>query len=155
MSVADTVEHITPALVLAAFRRTDLPASQLAVQPPDGRTLVNFETNFYTEQEPFTRQVRLLGQRVDLKIWPSQFSWVFGDGDQLTSQSAGAPYPDLLITHDYRAEGGVSPRVDTTYAAQFRVNGGPWRDVDGTVTIAGSPTRLQVLTASPVLVGYH
>ena len=49
----------------------------------------------------------------------------------------------------------MSPRVDTTYAAQFRVNGGPWRDVDGTVTIPGSPTRLQVVTASPVLVGYR
>ena len=148
------VPVVTSGAVLRALRRIELPQSVLAVQPPDGRTLVNFETNFYTEQAPFTRRVRLLGQRVDLKIWPSQFSWVFGDGDRLTSQSAGAPYPDLLITHDYRTEGGVSPRVDTTYAAQFRVNGGPWRDVDGTVTIPGSPTRLQVVTASPVLVGY-
>ncbi|MFC4782897.1 hypothetical protein ACT8ZV_00350 [Nocardioides sp. MAHUQ-72] len=125
------------------------------VQPPGGETLVNFETNFYTEQQPFTRTVRLLGQRVDLKIWPSQFRWVFGDGDELASESAGAPYPHLEITHDYRAKGGVSPRVDTTYAAEFRVNGGPWRDVDGTVTIPGAPERLRVRTATPVLVGYR
>ena len=111
------------------------------VQPPGGETLVNFDTNFYTEQGSFTRRVRLLGQRVDLKIWPSQYQWVFGDGASLASESAGAPYPDLQITHDYRRKGGVSPRVDTTYSAQFSVNGGPWRDVDGTVTIPGAAGR--------------
>ena len=69
--------------------------------------------------------MRLLGRQVDLRIWPSQFRWVFGDGGELASASAGAPYPDLLVTHSYLQKGGVSPRVDTTYAAQFRVDGGP------------------------------
>jgi hypothetical protein len=80
---------------------------------------------------------------------------VFGDGESLASASAGAPYPDLEITHAYRTKGGVNPRVDTTYAAEFRVNGGPWRDVNGTVTIPGAPVPLRVVTAKPVLVGYH
>ena len=31
---------------------------------------------------------------------------------------------------------------------------GPWRDVPGSVTIAGPPVDLQVLTATPTLVGY-
>ena len=48
----------------------------------------------------------------------------------------------------------MSPSVDTTYTAAFRVNGGPWRDVPGSVTIAGPPVDLQVLTATPTLVGY-
>lgn len=146
---------VTPDLVGRAFRRLPLPASELEVQPPDGQTLVNFDTNFFTRQGQFTRTVRLLGQRVDLKIWPSQYRWVFGDGESLASEGAGAPYPDLQITHDYRSKGGVSPRVDTTYSAQFRVNGGAWRDVDGTVTIPGAPVQLRVRTATPVLVGYH
>lgn len=146
--------QITNALVLRALRRIDLPQSELSVQPTNGRTLVNFDTNFYTEQGPFTRTVRLLGQRVELRIWPSQYRWVFGDGDDLASESAGAPYPHLLVTHDYRRAGSVSPRVDTTYAARFRVNGGPWRDVDGTVTIPGDPVGLDVVEAGPVLVGY-
>ena len=149
------VPTVTPGLVARAFRNVPLPASQLAVQPPDGRTLVNFDTNFYTEQGSFTRRLLLLGQAVELRIWPSQYSWVFGDGESLTSASAGSPYPDLEITHAYRTKGGVSPRVDTTYAAQFRVNGGPWRDVNGTVTIPGAPVPLRVVTAKPVLVGYH
>lgn len=35
---------ITGGLVLTAFRRIPLPASPLIIQPPDGRTLVNFLT---------------------------------------------------------------------------------------------------------------
>ena len=144
---------VTPGLVARAFRTIDLPVSELIIQPPHGRTLVNFDTNFYTEQPAFDRTVPLLGKQVDLRIWPSQFRWVFGDGAELPSTSPGAPYPDLLITHNYLQKGGVSPRVDTTYAARFRVDGGPWRDVDGTVTVPGEPVQLEVITARPVLVG--
>ena len=143
---------VTPGLVARALRTIDLPPSELQIQPPHGRTLVNFDTNFYTEQPAFDRTVRLLGRQVDLHIWPSQFRWVFGDGAELPSTSAGAPYPHLLITHSYLQKGGVSPRVDTTYAASFRVDGGSWRGVDGTVTIPGEPVPLEVVTARPVLV---
>ncbi len=146
---------LTPGMVAQAFRSIDLPASELAVQPPNGRTLVNFATNFYTEQGSFSREVRLLGQRVELRIRPSRFAWQFGDGRSLATAEPGAPYPDLEVTHEYLVKGGVSPSVDTTYAARFRVNGGAWRDVDGTVTIAGEPVGLEVLTATPELVGYR
>lgn len=92
---------------------------------------------------------------MDLHIWPSRFDWRFGDGASMTTTRAGSAYPDLDITHDYLRAASVSPQVDTTYAAQFRVDGGAWRDVPGTVTIAGNPVDLQVLTARPELVGYE
>ncbi|MCW2854108.1 MAG: hypothetical protein JWM84_3772 [Nocardioides sp.] len=139
----------------AAFRELALPPSQLVVQPPDGRTLVNFATNFYTESEPFTRTITLLGQQVDLRIRPSAFGWRFGDGERLTSTSAGSPYPRLEITHSYQDRGGVRPAVDTTYSADWRVNGGAWQPVNGTVTIPGAPVALDVVEASPTLVGYR
>jgi hypothetical protein len=147
------VPTVTPGMVARAFRTIDLPPSELQIQPPNGRTLVNFDTNFYTEQPGFDRTLTLLGRRVDLRIWPSQFRWVFGDGAELPSTSAGAPYPNLVITHNYLQRGGVTPRVDTTYSAEFRVDGGAWREVAGTVTIPGSPVQLDVVTARPVLVG--
>jgi hypothetical protein len=45
----DAVEEVatptvTPGMVAAAFRRIPLPESELNVQPPNGRTLVNFDT---------------------------------------------------------------------------------------------------------------
>jgi hypothetical protein len=146
-------EYVTPGLVAAAFREIPLPASELRVQPANGRTLVNFATNFYTETAPFDRTVTLLGQQVDLRIVPSEFAWRFGDGEVLTTEDAGAPYPDLRVTHDYRRQGPVRPAVDTTYTATYRVNGGPWAAVPGSVTIPGDTVSLQVLTASPLLVG--
>ncbi len=151
----EPVEMVTPATVSAAFRRVSLPAARLEVQPPNGRTLVNFATNFYTEREEFTRNVRLLGQRVQLRITPAQFTWHFDDGKTVTTSTPGAPYPKLEITHDYLEKGGVSPRVDTTYTAVFRVDGGAWQPVPGSVTITGEPVALEIVEASPLLVGYN
>ena len=57
------------------------------------------------------------------------------------------------MTHRYLEKGRVAPSVDTTYTATFRVNGGPWHDVrlgnDRWCSV-----DLQVLTATPTLVGY-
>jgi len=47
----------------------------------------------------------------------------------------------------------VAAGVDATYAAEVRVDGGAWQPVAGTVTIAGTPQALRVVTARPVLVG--
>jgi hypothetical protein len=152
---ADDAPDVTPGMVAAAFARIPLPASELDVQPPNGRTLVNFDTNFFTTTQPFDTAVTLLGQRVDLHIVPSAFGWRFGDGESVTTDEPGSPYPELDVTHSYLRKGQVAPSVDTTYTATFRVNGGPWRDVPGSVTIPGAPVALQVLTATPVLVGYE
>ena len=150
----DVEALLTPDVVAAAFRVMALPAATIKVEPPNGRTLVNFDTNFYTEIQPQDRTITLLGQQVGLHIVPSQFGWRFGDGEALTTDQPGAPYPHLDVTHSYLRKGAVAPSVDTTYTAQFRVNGGPWRDVPGSVTIAGATVDLQVLTATPTLVGY-
>ena len=66
---------------------------------------MNFETNFYTERDEFTRAVTLLGRRVELRIWPASFGWRFGDGHQRTT-TPGAAYPDLEITHEYLERAG-------------------------------------------------
>ncbi|MDO9496219.1 MAG: hypothetical protein Q7J48_11010, partial [Nocardioides sp.] len=100
------------------------------------------------------RTIRLFGQRVDLRIRPSSFEWHFGDGASLATESAGSPYPHLEITHNYATKGQVGPSVDTTYEAEFRVNDGPWGPVPGTVTIAGDSVALDVVEATPTLVGY-
>jgi hypothetical protein len=146
--------EVTPGVAAAALRVIPLPAGVLEVQPPNGRTLVNFDTNFFTETQAFDRRVTLLGQRVDLHIVPSEFGWRFGDGQSLTTDEPGSPYPQLDVTHRYLRKGHVAPSVDTTYTATFRVNGGPWRDVPGSVTIPDAPVALEVLTATPTLVGY-
>ncbi len=121
------------------------------IQPPNGRTLVNFDTNFYTERPAFTRVVTLLGQRVTLRIEAASFTWHFGTGEARTTTTPGARYPRLLVTHRYQRTGDYRPRVDTTYTATFRVGGGAWRPVPGSVTITGPTVGLEAVEARPVL----
>jgi len=146
----------TPGMISAAFQTIDLPPSQLIIQPPNGRTLVNFATNFYTDNGPFdVPAFQLLGHTIELRVRPVTFAWHYGDGAIDETSEPGAAYPELQITHTYLQKGSVAPSVDTTYAATYRVDrAGPWLPVDGTVTIAGEPAQLQVLTATPTLVGY-
>lgn len=133
----------------------DLPASVLEIQPPGGRTLVNFETNFFTRSDQtLNRTVRLLGQRVDLRIEAHSYTWHFGDGETITTSKPGAPYPRLQITHNYLQTGRYGPALDTTWVADYRVNGGAWRPVPGSVTIEGAAAQLRAIEARPTLVGY-
>ncbi len=149
------VPEVTDGLVAEAFHRLPLPPSQLTIQPPGGRTLVNFETNFFTRSDQtLNRTVRLLGQRVDLRIEAHSYTWHFDDGNAITTSKPGAPYPRLQITHNYLQTGKYGPALDTTWVADYRVNGGSWRPVPGSVTIAGTPTNLRAIEARPTLVGY-
>ena len=146
---------ITPGMVLNEIRRIGLPTLQAYTQP-EGKTLVNFATIFYTQPQPFTRTVTILGQRVELEATPVQYTWHHGDGTSKTTVSPGAPYPSKEITHHYRdAHTTVTPRVDATYGARFRVNGGGWQDIDDTVTIQGPTSDLRVSEATAVLSGSY
>lgn len=148
----ETPPEVTGGDVVSAFASIPLPESPLNVEPSDGRTLVNFATNFYTVAEPFDRTVVLLGQRVDLHIVPARFLWNFGDGEQSATERPGSPYPRLDITHEYATADSFSVSVDTVYTATWRLNGGPWQPVDGTVTKDGTPQPLTAVTATPRLV---
>jgi hypothetical protein len=149
---------LTPDLVEHEFQRLAWPASPIVVQPPHGRTLVNFDTNFYTTNtRPTTQRVTLIGQRVTIEATPTQYTWHFGadtaDAD-LTTSDPGAPYPDLSVTYRYTHVGQVQPSVDTTYAGRYRVGNGAWQTIPATLTVPGAAVDLEVVSATPHLVGY-
>jgi len=145
--------QITPDLVRDALRDVGLPTLSVNTNPAD-KTLVNLATVFFARPSTVTKTLNLLGQAVLVEATPTVFVWHFGDGETVTTDSPGAPYPAMDVTHRYaHAEVTMHPSVDTTYTARFRVNGGAWQDVDGTVTIAGPPIDLRVAEATPVLSG--
>ncbi len=147
--------RVTPALVLREIERIGLPTLQAMTQP-EGRTLVNFDTIFYTEAQPFTASVTLLGRTVDIVAEPTAYTWHLGDGTTTTTSTPGAPYPSREITYRYSdARTTVRPRVDVTYSARFRVNGGAWQDIDETVTVAGPEGSLRVSEARGSLSGNY
>lgn len=139
--------------MLQEIKRVGLPALQIQVQPA-GETLVNFETIFYAEPQPFEREMTLLGQTVGVRATATNFAWSFGDGETTQTTTAGAPYPSKDIVHKYTdADVTVRPSVDVTYSAEFRVNGGNWQQIPETITISGPAADLQIREATAVLVG--
>ena len=153
-TIADAPQPtVTPGLVLQELRRIGLPALEAKTQP-DGKTLVNFETIFYAEPEPFARTLTLLGQRVQVEATASTYTWHHGDGTTASTADPGAPYPAKDVVHEYTdAHTTVSPRVDVTYTARFRVGNGAWQDIPETVTITGPGGDLRIAVATAVLSG--
>lgn len=145
--------QVTEAMILQAFRRIPLP-SLISHSQPANKTLINFDTIFFTQAQPLTRQVTLLGQGVRLEITPSRFEWVHGDGTTETTSTPGAPYPAKDIVYRYAdAHRTVAHRVVVTWSAEYSLNGGPLRPVNGTVTTNGPATPLRIAEASPALSG--
>lgn len=141
-------------LVIRAFATLDWPSSDLIVQPPDGKTLVNLETNFYTDNTKATDiPVKLIRSDVVVTAYPIAYRWHFGDGTTVTTESPGAPYPDLDVAHVYRKTDEVLVSVDTQYGdASFTVNGGPAESIPSTIWITGAEQELEIVEARPQLV---
>ncbi|MGI9085248.1 MAG: PKD domain-containing protein [Aeromicrobium sp.] len=128
-----------------------MPALELQIQP-DGNTLVNVDTIFYTDATVLRRTVALLGHSVRLEATPVRFTWVHGDGTSASTSKAGRPYPAKDVTHRYEQPGrNLSARVDTTYQVRYSVDGGGWAGLDETLTARGPATTLDVDEAAPVL----
>lgn len=144
---------ITPGLVLEALRRIDLPAATVHTNP-EHKTLVNLETVFYTDPTSFTRTLPMLGHQVEVESTSTRYAWNFGDGTHAASTTPGRAYPHKDLTHRYlHSHITAEPSVDVTYAARYRVDGGPWTPIPGTVTVPGDTIDLQIAEAVPVLSG--
>jgi hypothetical protein len=150
----DKVDQVDMAkLILREFKRIQWPSSELVVQPPGGKTLVNFETNFYTlNKQPISQDVTIAGRRVTIQAVPTTYTFHFGDEASTTTSSPGRPHPDLDVTHVYQHTGKVAVRLDTTYTGQYRIGGGGWVDIAETLTVPGADQGLQIVEAIPQLV---
>lgn len=152
-----------PGEVLKAFRKVELPASTISIQPPGGETLVNFKTILPTPAAQHQVTVHLDKVDIDvvLELTPSHFLWKHGDGSEQSSTIPGTAWTsgaDVdsagFITHVYTKKlTDAKVSVDTTWSARFMgPNDKDWRNVDGTVTKVGAPVSLAVLEATPQLV---
>ena len=140
-------------LIIRQFKRIAWPSSTLVVQPRGGRTLVNFETNFYTpDHRSIDQSVTVAEQSVVIRAVPVSYTYYFGDDDSTTTASPGSPHPDLEITHAYERTGDVVVRVDTTYAGEYRIGQGEWTSIPDTLTVEGAGQDLGIVEALPQLV---
>ena len=130
-----------------------LLAATVKIQPSSGRTLVNLDTIFSTENRSRTvTGIDILGRSVDLRLKAVAYRWFFGDGEATTTAYPGRPYPSKDVSHRYSARGVVAPRVDVTYTGKYRVDDGGWLDVPGDATVTGPTVLLTVVEARSELV---
>ena len=155
---------VTKRRVTEEFKAVGWPQADLVIQPPDGRTLVNFPTNFYTTlTDPQTETVDIFGHAVEIEATPASYTWHWAQpgesGDAASEQTTdpGAEYAkghELVVSYEYTdAEVTVHPSVDVTYTGRYRVDAGDWETIDETLTIAGTPVDLEIVTARVHLVG--
>lgn len=143
--------ELTQGDVLRAVREIGLPSLKVRIQPGE-ETLVNIETIFYTQPQPFERSIMLLGFDIDLVAEPVRYTWVHDDGTVSTTSRPGKPYPAMDVTHRYREpDDDVHPRVDVTYRVRYRVDGGAWQTIGQTLEASGPAAELDVREAAPVL----
>ena len=143
----------------AQFMRTPWSKPRISSQPAGNTTLVNLRT-FYKvgwtangfQPGEVDRSV-LRGIPVQIRPKLIGFTYVFGDGSSLgPTISTGGVYPDGDITHTYRGKGKFPVRVDTTFGAEFSLDGSTWDEIPSTVTVAGPSTTVTVREAKSVLV---
>jgi len=155
--------QVTGVRVLQAFKTIPLPTPTLGMSPPDGVTLVNLPTIFYTRAEPFGRDVRVLGRRVHLEIAPVSYSWSVGQGGEFETSWPGSPYqrgvtpqedPDAYVTWAYDDAGATeAARVRVVWGATWSLDGRPMGRVPGTVEMTSPAVMVTVKEARPVLTG--
>lgn len=154
---------ITPGDVLEKLKTLSIPKATIAVQPPDGRTLVNFKTIVSSSAAPYEDNVQILGQNVHLWIRPDTWTWDFGDGsDPLATKSAGLPWTtgvalsditaEKYTFHEYTSADDFTINLTVTWTADFQVGDQQPKAVPGSVDITSPGAPIKALEARPQLV---
>lgn len=145
---------LTLDLVRRAFREVAFARPQAHVQPEGNVTLVNLPTFYQVRWAPAgyepgeVAELQLLGRAVRIRPVVQQYIYRFGDGERLgPTPDPGGPWPTGQVQHTYRRTGDAPVSVTAQYRGQFSIDGGPWQQVDETVTIPGPPTVVQVREA--------
>ena len=143
------------------FSLTPWSRPTLAMQPPNGQTLIGMPT-FYRVAFPAAgyepgevRAVTLLGYRFEVRPVLVGYTYHFGDGASFgPTLSAGGVYPDGDIQHPYTTTGTKTPTVTVRYTGEFRIGTGVWAPIPGAVNVTRPAGSITVREARAVLVNH-
>ncbi len=123
----------------ALARRAYERAIQLAPQPdlataPRRVGLTGLTSYFWVDNppRPISATAGVRGLTVTAQARPVQYRWDFGDGPHRTTRHPGRPWTKEKrgnVGHLYETKGRYDPTVTVIWAAQWRINNGPWRDL--------------------------
>jgi hypothetical protein len=161
--VRSAVPQVTAVLVMQEARKL-VPHPKVGIAPPGGATLVNIQTLLWAETpaDQSLGTVTLLGHQVTLQVHVAQVDWDFGDGQRDSTDGPERPYDPAAgcktVTcpgywgHVYGTTGAMTISASVTWSGRYRVDGGAWLDIPGTVTGPATTAALTVKQARGVLV---
>jgi len=136
---------LLPEFTEADFRRLPIPVPALTMQPDRGWVLINIETITYTDPTPITLRTELLGYGITVEATPTRWTYDFGDGHTQTTRSAGHPYPDHDVFHEYEQPGTATITLTAEWSGRYQIDGNPtWRDINGTATTTATTTPFTI-----------
>jgi hypothetical protein len=122
--------------------------------------LIGYPVNFVGGAPVHTVAGSLFGQTAEVRFWPMTYTWQFGDGTSQVTSGAGvswaslglAPFSNTATSHVYRSGSSIRASVVVSYAPEYRIGGGLWRSIAGTVTKSAATSLVVIDDGDPSLV---
>lgn len=149
---------LLPGAVEEAFATLPIAGGSVEFEPD----LLGFgyrgrHTHMFADVETQTLNETLLGIPVEIRVNPQSFLWNYGDGVRRLTYDPGQPLPDSWqgetvvktnqetpTSHVYTETGRFPVSLTTTFVGQYRVGGGPWIVIPGSVNIQASPGEADI-----------
>ncbi len=127
---------------------------------PDGWVVVGLPANIYSIAGAEIVPGELLGQSADVRFTPVAWHWDYGDGTAATIATPGGTWRSLGLrefdatptSHVYRAPGDYTIRLSIRYRAEYRISGGGFVPIAGTLVLPANELYITAGGAKTVLV---
>ena len=155
---ADPVE-IPPITItdLASFA----PNGSILTGEPDNLGVAGLPTNFVATGQQHTQNGTLFGFPIAVRFTPASFTFHFGDGQTLTSDTGGQSWDTLNLpqfsptdtSHTYTERGTYTARADVNYTAEIDLGVG-WFPISGQLITTGPDQSIRIYEAHTALVAH-
>lgn len=130
------------------------------VMEPGGWVVAGLPANVYSDASVHSVEGSLLGSPATVRFTPVSWLWDYGDSTTAALATGGAPWRDLdarefdatATSHRYDRRGTYTVTLTIEFRAEYRVGGGAWTAIDGTVPLAAAPITVTATRATTVLV---
>lgn len=146
---AETLEEAPIIITLTEFESQPILAAGVFSQP-DQFGLRNAHSNLYAvaNDQEFTFEFQ--NAQIQLRAWPVSYEWSYGDGTSLTTSNPGSAVPgdgfdtETPTSHRYTETGDYMVQLDTLFAGDYSVDGGPWLPVAGLARVSSEPHLMSI-----------
>jgi hypothetical protein len=136
-------------LALAAYERVISLAPDPEIEIAPGRIgLTGLDSFFWAGNElrPVSATARAGRLTVTAEARPVRFLWDYGDGATGSTTHPGRPWTPRQpgdVSHLYETKGRYRVGLEVIWAARWRTNAGPWRDLGYFSTGSSEPYRVR------------